>query len=85
MILQVKVKAGSKLEKIEKDAAGNWVIKIKAPAVEGKANEALIQLLSKKLHVSKSSIQILSGHTSKLKRINVDGIEVQEAEQKLTS
>jgi uncharacterized protein (TIGR00251 family) len=46
-------------------------IRIKAPAVEGAANEELIRLLSKRFKVSKSQIVFKTGHNSKLKRVGL--------------
>ena len=82
MILQVRVKANSKFNKIEKDLAGNWILKIKAPPVDGKANNELIKFIAEKLSISKSSIKILSGHSSKIKRISIEGVEIAQAEEK---
>jgi uncharacterized protein (TIGR00251 family) len=48
-------------------------IKVTAPAVEGKANEALIRLLAKKFGISPSSIEILKGHHSREKVLRVSG------------
>ena len=44
-------------------------IKIKAPAVEGAANKELIKFISKSFKVPKSSIELLSGQTSKIKTL----------------
>jgi len=46
-------------------------IKIKAPAVEGAANKELIKFLSKAFKVPKSDIVIVSGDTSKRKRVRL--------------
>lgn len=51
-------------------------VKIKAPAVENKANEELIKFLSKLLKVSKSNISIKSGDTSKLKNIYIENCSI---------
>ena len=48
-------------------------IRISAPPVEGKANKALIQFLAKQLTVKQSQVEILSGHKSKTKTIQVVG------------
>jgi len=48
-------------------------IKINAAPVKGKANKALIDFLAGKLSVKKSEIEIVSGHTSKIKKIKVLG------------
>ena len=53
-------------------------IKITAPPVEGKANQGLIKFLSKLLGVSKSSIEIISGETSKNKKVSVIGMTENE-------
>lgn len=84
MILHAKVKPGSKVNKVETDDAGNWIIRLKAPPVEGRANEELIRWLSERLRIPKSSVHILSGHSSNFKRLQIDGVtEVQLAEKLL--
>ena len=84
MILLVRVNAGSKINRIEKDAEGNWIVRIKAQPVGGKANDELIRFLAEKLEVSKSSIEIISGHSNKFKKINIDGVMPREAEIKFS-
>ena len=44
-------------------------IKLTAPPVDNAANKMCIKFLSKSLQVSKSSIEIISGHTSRTKMI----------------
>lgn len=44
-------------------------IKLNAPPVEGKANKALIQLVAKLLRCPKSAVEIISGQTSRNKRL----------------
>ena len=44
-------------------------LKLTAPPVEGKANEACIGVLSEALGVPKSSLEIVSGQSSRLKQI----------------
>ncbi len=46
-------------------------IKLTAPPVDNKANNALIEYLSKLLKVPKTSISVISGQTSKNKRITI--------------
>lgn len=49
-------------------------IKITAPPVEGRANDECIRFLAELLNVKKNRIAIVSGHTSKNKRISVAGL-----------
>ena len=51
---------------------GGLTIFTKAPAVEGKANEAATRLLAKYYGVSKSRVQLVRGHTSKHKVFEID-------------
>ena len=45
-------------------------IKITAPPVDGAANKAVIQYLAKCLKTNQSSLEIVSGHSSRTKRIS---------------
>ena len=49
-------------------------IRITAPPVDGKANDECIKFLSDWLGIKKSRITIISGHTSRNKRIAVSGV-----------
>jgi uncharacterized protein (TIGR00251 family) len=71
--LHIKVKPNAKQQKIAVGEGDFWIVHLKSPPVDGKANAELIDLLSKFLKVPKSSIQIKSGQTSKFKRIEIDG------------
>jgi len=69
----VTVKPGSKKGPlIEVNDEGLLTIFLQERAVDGAANEALIALLAKHFEVSKSKVQIVSGFTSRVKRIEVD-------------
>ncbi len=52
-------------------------IKIKAPAVDGKANKALISLLGKTFKLKTTQIEILSGETTRQKEVYLQ-LEAQE-------
>ncbi len=48
-------------------------VNINAPPLRGKANKALVDFLARKLGVKNSGIEIITGHTTRLKRIKVIG------------
>ena len=48
-------------------------VRINAPPDKGKANDALIELLAEHYGVAKSRIHIISGHTSRLKKVEIEG------------
>ena len=57
------------------DAAGKAALQARVRAVpeDGKANEALIELLAKALRVRKSALVLVSGATSRQKTIRISG------------
>jgi uncharacterized protein (TIGR00251 family) len=57
---------------------GMLKVKLAAPPVEGAANAELVKLFAKKLRVAKSSVTIVSGETSKTKRLRVDGVRAEQ-------
>ncbi len=59
---------------------GALKVRIKAPPVDGAANEELVKFLSKKLGVSKGSVEIVAGQTSKTKRLRVVGVTAADLE-----
>ncbi len=69
---RVKVKPNSKQQKIIDEVDGSLTIYLKSPPVDGKANEELIKVLSKKYNVPKSYIRIKSGASSRQKLIEID-------------
>ena len=58
-------------------------VRLTAPPVEGKANEALIAFLAKRLGVRKSQVEIMAGATSRRKMIRVIDLSAQEVEERL--
>ena len=48
-------------------------VKIAAPPVDGAANEELIRVLAKTFGVARSAVTIISGRSSKVKQISIEG------------
>ena len=63
----------------EHDAA--LKVKLASPPVDGAANAELIKLFAKKFGVSKSDIEIISGETSKNKRIKINNLSKSKFEE----
>jgi uncharacterized protein (TIGR00251 family) len=63
---------------------GALKIKIQAPPVDGKANEEIVRFLSKKLEISKSKIEILKGDKSKLKKVLIEGLSLEQIKSMLS-
>ena len=50
-------------------------IRLAAPPVDGKANACLMAFLADRLGVAKAAVSLLSGDTSRLKRVRISGID----------
>jgi len=64
--------------------SGVYRIKVTAPPVDGRANKALIAFLSKALRVPKRAISIVSGETSREKRLRIQGMTGTEVDRVLS-
>ena len=73
--LRIKVTPGAKSERIKKEVGADgsilYKIYVTAPPEDGKANAAVIKLLAKTIGISKSSMSITHGHTSREKTIKI--------------
>lgn len=61
------------------------LVRVQAPPVDGAANAELIGVLAAALGVPKRAISIVTGETSRQKRVHVVGIDVATAEARLSS
>jgi hypothetical protein len=58
-------------------------IAVQAPAVEGRANSALIEFLAEKFGVPRSYVELVSGESSRSKVLLIRGVTLTQAEAKL--
>ena len=70
MKIQVKVKPSSKTEEVSQEG-DSFIVKVKEPPNEGKANQAVLKLLAEHFGAPQSQVRILSGFKSKNKVIEV--------------
>ena len=73
-LINVKVLPKSSKDEVVGMEGDICKVKIKAPPVDGKANKALIAVLAKEFDLPKKSIEIVSGWTSRLKRVRISGL-----------
>ena len=71
-ILQVKVKPNARENRLTDSKDGVWLASIKALPVDGKANEALIELVAAHFKVRRRQVSIAAGSTSRLKRLFIE-------------
>ncbi|MEK7593480.1 MAG: DUF167 domain-containing protein [Patescibacteria group bacterium] len=82
MKIFVKAKPNAKEEKIEKidppspngfgrASDSHFMVSVKEPPVEGRANKSIIKVLAEYFNVQQSDVKIISGHASKNKMIEI--------------
>lgn len=76
--IPVRLKPNAKREKVEADEGGGLRVWVNAPPVEGRANAALIGLLSETLDIPKSYLSIKRGLGSKNKVVEIIGMTKEE-------
>ena len=70
--VDIRVQPGAKKNAVEGLLNGRLKLRIAAPAVEGKANKAVVEFLAGVLKVKKSQVSILRGETSREKTVRVE-------------
>lgn len=70
--IKIKVIPNSDKNEILNTTDGLLKIKVTAPPIKGKANEAVIKLLAKELGIKRKQIAIVSGQKSKIKTIQIN-------------
>ena len=82
-ILRVHVVANAMSDCVVGEHGGAVKIKLRAPAVEGKANAALISFLAEQLNTSRRAITLERGHKSRDKLIRVNGLCQEDVRNRL--
>ena len=81
--IDVKVLPRSSKDEIVGEKDGVYKIKLTAPAIEGKANKALLKLFAKKLGIPKGEIRIITGVRSRIKSIRIDRLTLEQVNKLL--
>lgn len=83
VLLPVRAQPGSRRNEIRGQQEGQLKVCVTQIAEKGKANKALVVLLSKELSLKKSQIELLSGETASQKRFLIRGLSVEELQTRL--
>jgi uncharacterized protein len=74
VILAVRVQPRASKTEIAGAMDGALKVRLQAPALEDRANDALCEFLAHLLKTPKSAVRILSGHRSRSKRVEIRGV-----------
>ncbi|HWY44054.1 MAG TPA: DUF167 domain-containing protein [Candidatus Sulfotelmatobacter sp.] len=80
VVFTVRVQPRAGHDEVSGVMEGALKIRLRAPALENRANEALCEFLGSLLKRPKSAVRILSGDRSRTKRVAVDGVTRQQVE-----
>ncbi len=83
VLIDIHAQPGAKRSAVVGEYGSRLKIAVSTPPVDGKANAALIIFLAKTLSVSKSSVSLVSGETSRQKRFLIKGISEAECLKKI--
>ena len=62
-----------------------WKLRVAAPPERGRANASVVSLLATSLEIGRPDVRIVSGAVSRDKVVEIVGLTLEEAEQRLTS
>jgi uncharacterized protein YggU (UPF0235/DUF167 family) len=79
-ILHVKAKPGSRINQLLVGPDGAMVVRLNAPAQEGKANAALQAYLATVFGIAKSRVTLLAGHTSTFKKVELANVSDEQVQ-----
>jgi len=74
LLFRVRVQPRASKDEIAGEMGGALKVRLQAPAVEDRANEALVEFLARLLKTPRAAVRILSGERSRTKRIEIRGV-----------
>jgi uncharacterized protein (TIGR00251 family) len=84
VVFAVRVQPRASRDEVSGVMEGAMKVRLQAPALEDRANEALCEFLARLLKTPKSAVRILSGDRSRIKRIAIRGVTEPEVRGLLT-
>ncbi len=74
-VLRVWVQPGAKRSELVGEHQGRLKIRLNAPAVDNKANKALLEYVAKQLSLRPNRLSLVAGHASRQKTIRIESAE----------
>lgn len=73
--INVRVTPKASKNKVELQSDGSLKVWVTAAPTDGQANDAVVETIAKALKVGKRSVEIVKGHSTRDKRVRVEGVE----------
>jgi uncharacterized protein (TIGR00251 family) len=81
--LRLRVSPGSRRTELVGRHGDRWKVRVAAPPEGGRANEAVLELLSERLGLPRRALSIVSGHAARDKVVEMSGIDDDETQRRL--
>jgi uncharacterized protein (TIGR00251 family) len=84
--LSVRVQPGARRTALAgRLESGEWKLAVSAPPEDGRANDAVVELLAELLGVKRRQVSVARGHSSRGKQVEIEGLSDAEAERRLAA
>jgi uncharacterized protein len=83
--LKLRVSPGARRPGIGGRHGDAWKVRVAAPPEDGRANDAVLELLARTLDVPRARLALVSGHASRDKIVVLDGLEQSHSERLLAA
>jgi len=77
--LAIRVQPRAKRTEVAGERGDAVVVRVNAPPVDGRANEAVCRLIAKRLGVPRTAVRIVRGESARDKLVRIDGLSADEA------
>jgi uncharacterized protein len=83
VLLEIRVKPRAARQRIAGERAGRLLVEVTAPAIEGRANEAVRRLLADTLRIAPGRVAVLGGGHARDKLVRIEGLELERVTERL--
>lgn len=83
VVLAIRAQPGARANAIRGLHGGAVKVAVKQVAEKGKANEAIVETLAALLGLGRSQVELVSGSSSRQKKVLIRGISAEELRQRL--
>ncbi len=82
--LAVRVLPGASKNEVVGLRDGTWKVRLTAPPIDGRANQALREFMADRLGINRSQVKLIKGATSRNKELVIFGLTADEIQARLT-
>ena len=83
MKLRVRVIPNARRTEISGTREGELILRLNAPAIEGKANKAAVEFIANSLGIPRSRVALIAGEKSRHKIFEIVGLDLSDVEGRL--